>query len=245
MVRTLLLSLGLIASSLVQPAAADAMRIGLWGYLPYASLYGQPAGSVYDLPPDFLTKGGSFTLPGETVLVGQPYTDSQTPINQPVGIIVDILPPGQWVTPFEIGLSGTATGSIGTNAMTYNRGGGYTVTFDRVGIENFPHVHDPYMPWDTTDRPQSYKDAVANWSNLGNISVPPELKDMFLHPERIHVTAQVTGGYRNIMSVTLTIDPPPAPSPVPEPSALAVLAAGLTVLVGLRARAARRCADAV
>jgi hypothetical protein len=70
----------------------------------------------------------------------------------------------------------------------------------------------------------------ANWAQLytqnPSDSVPPALRDLALHPERIHIQGVVPGGAANTVQTSLVIDPPAGggvvPPAIPEPSSLAV-----------------------
>jgi hypothetical protein len=68
-------------------------------------------------------------------------------------------------------------------------------------------------------------------SSITNANAPPLLLDLLAHPDQIHLSAYMTGGYRNYLLTTMTIDPQPEPVAVPEPSVLATLVVGLGGLV--------------
>ncbi len=73
--------------------------------------------------------------------------------------------------------------------------------------------------------------AVSPTYSFTNSNTPPLLVDLLAHPDRVHLSAHMTGGGLNVLLTTMTIDPQPEPAPVPEPSVLATLVVGLGSLV--------------
>jgi hypothetical protein len=59
------------------------------------------------------------------------------------------------------------------------------------------------------------------------VGLPPELVDLIQHPERVHISAYVSGGSANNLVTTLSIDGFGAAMPVPEPTTLCVFAISL------------------
>lgn len=64
-------------------------------------------------------------------------------------------------------------------------------------------------------------------SNFPGGNLPPPLLDLLSHPERVSLTATVTGGHMSYLTTTLGISPFVDPVPVPEPSVLVTLLLGL------------------
>ncbi len=87
-------------------------------------------------------------------------------------------------------------GSISGNGVTSNLGGGYSGTGVLAADGSLPGV------------------------------TPAPLLDLVSHPDRVHLSAYVTGGHMSYLLTTLSIDPPVQVF-VPEPSVLATLLLGL------------------
>jgi hypothetical protein len=87
-------------------------------------------------------------------------------------------------------------GSISGTGVTSNLGGGYSGTGVLAADNSLPGV------------------------------TPAPLLDLVSHPDRVHLSAYVTGGHMSYLLTTLSIDPPVQVF-VPEPSVLATLLLGL------------------
>jgi hypothetical protein len=73
--------------------------------------------------------------------------------------------------------------------------------------------------------------SVTVFSNPQDVAqLPTPLLDILNHPDHLHLSMVVDGGYQDIMDVTLTFDPPAAIE-TPEPTALATLLIGATAVL--------------
>jgi hypothetical protein len=103
-------------------------------------------------------------------------------------------------------LSGTLTGP-GSGGTSWRWSGGFSGTATSAMLS-------PFNSQDTS-------------------ALPAPLLDILNHPDHLHFSTFVTGGWANEYAATLTFDAP-APIPVPEPIALITLAVGVAAAIHSR-----------
>ncbi|QEH36027.1 hypothetical protein OJF2_45850 [Aquisphaera giovannonii] len=166
--------------------------------------------------------GGSIDLPITSSLFspGKAYPDQTYPIVGQFRLTLRLLTPGttdQFGGP-EVVLAGIMSGSLdgpkgGDLAGGWSGGYGGTATF-----VTFNAV--PGLSQDTSQ-------------------LPAVLQDALKHPDHVHVSVLVTGGFPNYLQASVTFDPTSA-NEVPEPSVLLTLVAGLGLLIPRPRRAGAR-----
>lgn len=207
--RACFASLVMVALSAL-PAAADPISYIASDFVGYP---GYRYNEVVNLPS--LTTGGTVALPDGDLGMPQPDPNqsypvaAQTPIDERFSFHLGVPGVPGSSAPFStdipfLDIEGHVTGTIfGPGGMPLRYWGNFEGTATSINV-------------------------LGAGVSPGT-AIPPELLDLAAHPERIHISAVVSGGSRPFWQTTLTIDPPSTAS-VPEPTSLAAF---LASIVGL------------
>jgi hypothetical protein len=178
----------------------------------------------------------------------------------PIQYTASVTAPQIWSpTPIAVDLSRGGSYEVGSPALAPVYGGTLAYTTKSVPLDGDAYVNidssDPQDPthggWVEVRIPISgsirgdgaTSDLQGGYAGIGSsaltndstrASLPAPMLDLLANPERVSISAFVTGGHMSYLQTTLSIGATADPAPVPEPSALATLLLGVWVFVWRR-----------